>query len=47
MEGSSLKESFYGGVRRPGGGTSEGPEEWSRQPEKWSGRSSMVTQNLW
>jgi hypothetical protein len=30
---------------RWGGGAGEGPKEWSRQPEKWSGRSSLATQN--
>jgi hypothetical protein len=42
----SLEESFlrWRACRR-GGGTGEGSKEWSRRPEKWSGRSSLVVWN--
>jgi hypothetical protein len=35
-------------VCRQGGDAGEGIKEWSRGPEKWSGRSSLAAQNsLW
>jgi hypothetical protein len=43
--GAHWRRHFYGGVRVDEEEASEGPKEWSRLPEKWSGRTSLAARN--